>query len=555
VATSGFAFDPATLHVTFGHIDLAHSQIDVLAIAVILVLTGVLALGIRESTSVNTLLVGIQVIAIGLFIVGLMGAVGSGGHALFVPPFPTGFKGVLTGAGLVFFAYIGFDTVTVASEEARNPKRDVPIAVIASLVIGCLLYMGIAYVTVGLVPWKAIDPNAGMADAVKYGGNARWLVALVFAGAFAGTTTVMLTSLLGQVRIFYVMARDRMLPPVVARINVRTSTPLLTTLTTGAIVAILAGVIPIEALLALVNVGTLSAFVIVCVGVLVLRRRNPEAVRPFRAPLISVTAPLGALMCLGIMVGLGTTTWIRFIVWFVLGVAVYAAYGYRHSRLRGGYFAAGARTPRPAGHRGRGDRAGLRPSDHLRTDGRRRWQRDAASPGDGGARDGLHRGELPAPGRTSAECWFGLLVGSDRVRLGRRRIRGVGTNRRQHLCVRRDGRSGRNVYGRTLLAAVRGVAACRRADRHRLGPGFRPAAAFRFASDGAADQRTTRRRDRDSGGRGDRGVRASHRGTRRGERAVSRLRRVFRRDGDRYLDDRRLGSLGRDGRRGRRRSE
>jgi APA family basic amino acid/polyamine antiporter len=332
VAASGFTFDPATMHVTIGRIDIVHSQIDVLAITIILAITSLLAIGIKESTSMNTIFVGIQVVAIGVFLVALFGV--AGGSAYFVPPFPTGASGVVAGAGLVFFAYIGFDTVTVASEEARNPARDVPRAVIGSLLIGCILYLGIAYVTVGLVPWKTIDPNAGMADAVTHAGNARWLAAMVFAGAFAGTTTVMLTSLLGQVRIFYVMARDRMLPPFVARINPRTCTPVFSTITTGVLVAVLAGVIPIEALLALVNVGTLSAFTIVCVGVLVLRLRKPAAVRPFRAPLVFVTAPLGALLCIFIMTGLGTATWIRFIVWFAVGVAIYAAYGYRHSLLR-----------------------------------------------------------------------------------------------------------------------------------------------------------------------------------------------------------------------------
>ncbi len=331
LATSGFGFDRATMHVSFGRIDIAHSQIDVLAIGIILAITALLAIGIQESTSMNTIFVVIQVVAIGVFIVALFGAVGA---VRFVPPFPTGADGVLTGAGLVFFAYIGFDTVTVASEEARNPARDVPRAVIGSLLIGCVLYLGIAYVTVGLVPWKTIDPNAGMADAVVHAGNAHWLAALVFAGAFAGTTTVMLTSLLGQVRIFYVMARDRMLPPFVARINPRTCTPVVTTITTGVLVALLAGVIPIEALLALVNVGTLSAFTIVCVGVLVLRVRKPAAPRPFRAPFIFGTAPLGALLCVFIMAGLGTATWIRFVVWFLVGVVIYAAYGYRNSLLR-----------------------------------------------------------------------------------------------------------------------------------------------------------------------------------------------------------------------------
>jgi APA family basic amino acid/polyamine antiporter len=144
----------------------------------------------------------------------------------------------------------------------------------------------------------------------------------------------MLTSLLGQIRIFYVMARDRMLPPIVARVDARTNTPVLTTLVTGVLVAILAGILPIEALLALVNVGTLSAFTIVCVGVFVLRLRKPDAERPFRAPLGLITAPAGAILCIVVMCGLGTTTWIRFIVWFLAGLAVYALYGYRHSRLR-----------------------------------------------------------------------------------------------------------------------------------------------------------------------------------------------------------------------------
>jgi APA family basic amino acid/polyamine antiporter len=173
-----------------------------------------------------------------------------------------------------------------------------------------------------------------MADAVKRAGNAPWLAAIVFAGAFAGTTTVMITSLLGQVRIFYCMARDRMLPQSVAHINARTQTPLVTTAITGVLVAILAGVIPLEALLALVNIGTLSAFAIVCVGVLVLRVRRPVAERPFHAPVIWLTAPLGALLCLYIMTGLGAPTWIRFVGWFAVGVVIYAFYGYRHSLLR-----------------------------------------------------------------------------------------------------------------------------------------------------------------------------------------------------------------------------
>jgi basic amino acid/polyamine antiporter, APA family len=337
LGTYGIALPEAlrTAHVVFAHgrIDLAHSQIDLLAIAVVLAIAGLLAIGIRESARTNTLFVAIQVVAILIFVVALFGRISP---AQFVPPFPMGGSGILAGAALVFFAYIGFDTVTVASEEAREPVRDLPRAVIWSLIIGIVVYMLGAYVTVGIVPWKTIDTNAAMSDAVHHAGNATWLNAIVLAGAFAGTTTVMLTSLLGQVRIFFVMARDRMLPPIVAQVNPRTHTPVITTLTTGVLVAILAGILPIEALLALVNVGTLSAFAIVCIGVFVLRLRKPDAARPFRVPFGLVTAPLGALLCIVVMFGLGATTWVRFIVWFAVGLAVYALYGYRHSRLRTG---------------------------------------------------------------------------------------------------------------------------------------------------------------------------------------------------------------------------
>jgi APA family basic amino acid/polyamine antiporter len=297
----------------------------------VLGIAALLAIGIRESASLNTLFVGIQVVAIVVFIVALVGAVSA---AHFVPPFPFGGGGVIAGAALVFFAYIGFDTVTVASEEAREPTRDVPRAVVLSLIIGIVIFMASAYVTIGVVPWQSVDQSAAMADAVKHAGNNAWLAAVIFAGAFAGLTTVMLTSMLGQIRIFFVMARDRMLPPVVARVNPRTQTPIITTMTTGVLVAILAGIIPIAELLSLVNVGTLSAFFIVCVGVLVLRIKNPGAARPFRAPFLMITAPLGAILCVVVMTGLGPLTWIRFVVWFLVGVAIYAGYGFRHSLLR-----------------------------------------------------------------------------------------------------------------------------------------------------------------------------------------------------------------------------
>jgi APA family basic amino acid/polyamine antiporter len=277
-------------------------------------------------------LVYVQVVAIVVFVFGLLGAVHP---ANFHPAFPHGFQGVVSGAALVFFAYIGFDTVTVASEEAKRPETDVPFAVIASLAIGAVMYVAIAWVTVGVVPWEHVDVNAAMADAVKRGGNNPFVSAIVTAGAIAGTTTVMLTSLLGQVRIFYVMARDRMLPPIVSRIDPRTRTPLITTITTGVIVAALAGVVPLPILISLVNIGTMSAFAIVCAGVLVLRYVQPNARRPFRTPFGPAVAISGLALCVFLMTnGLSLFTWLRFLVWFAVGAAIYAAYGYRHSLLR-----------------------------------------------------------------------------------------------------------------------------------------------------------------------------------------------------------------------------
>jgi APA family basic amino acid/polyamine antiporter len=315
-----------------GHVDVGHVQVDVLAMLVVLSISALIAIGVKESTSVNALLVVVQLIAIGVFVIALAGAIHPGN---FTPTYPHGWHGVVSGAALVFFAYIGFDTVTVASEEAERPEKDVPFAVIVSLGIGAVLYVAIAWITVGVVPWQHISQDSGMADAVRLGGNNPVVAAILTAGAIAGTTTVMLTSLLGQVRIFYVMARDRMLPPIVSRIDPRTRTPLVTTVTTGVVVAILAGIVPLDVLLSLVNIGTLSAFGIVCAGVLVLRYVRPDAPRPFRAPFGPAVAAIGLAMCLYLMIGgLGGGTWLRFVLWFLAGAAVYAAYGYRHSLLR-----------------------------------------------------------------------------------------------------------------------------------------------------------------------------------------------------------------------------
>ncbi|MDQ6931881.1 MAG: amino acid permease, partial [Candidatus Eremiobacteraeota bacterium] len=267
----------AHLAITDGHIDLAKTHVDVPAVAVVLIISALLAIGIKESTSVNNALVVLQIGSILVFIVVCFFFVNP---AHFRPFSPLGIHGIVKSAALVFFAYIGFDTVTVASEESRNPQRDVPIGILVSLLVGGLLYIAIAYVTVGVVPWQHIDQNAAMSQAIRMAGHRPIFLLIVAFGAIAGTTTVMITSLLGQTRIFYVMARDRMLPPAVARIHPVFHTPARMTMITGLIVAVLAAIVPLEKLLEMVNIGTLSAFSIVCLGVFVLRFTAPDAQRP-----------------------------------------------------------------------------------------------------------------------------------------------------------------------------------------------------------------------------------------------------------------------------------
>jgi APA family basic amino acid/polyamine antiporter len=337
------ALQTAHLAARNGGIDLAATTIDLPAVLVTLAIALLLAIGIRESSRVNAVLVVVQIGAIVIFCVGLFAAI-NWNH--FTPIAPNGWGsflpfsggngvGIIPAAAIVFFAYIGFDTVTVASEESKNPSRDIPIGVIGALVVGTVLFVAIAVVTVGVADWTKIEPDSGMLSAVAAAGNNPIMAGIVTAGAITSSITVMLTSLLGQVRIFYCMARDRMLPPWVAAIHPRFQTPFLTTLTTGALVAILAAIVPLEQLLALVNIGTLSAFAIVCLGIAILRFTRPDAARTFRAPFGVGMGIAGFVLCMALMIyGLSSQTWLRFVIWFGIGLAVYAAYGFRRSLLR-----------------------------------------------------------------------------------------------------------------------------------------------------------------------------------------------------------------------------
>jgi APA family basic amino acid/polyamine antiporter len=247
-----------------------------------------------------------------------------------------GWSGILRGAGLMFFAYIGFDSVSTAAQEARNPQKDMPTAILGSLVICTILYVLVSTVLTGLAPYQDLNvpsPVIMVVDSIKEFGWFRYAITF---GAILGLGSTMLVMLLGQSRVLYAMSRDGLIPEWAGRVHPRFRTPWLSTLITGVAVALFAGLFPIQILGKLVNIGTLLAFVLVCMGVWVLRRTRPDLERPFVTPLVPLVPILGALACLGLMLTLGLDTWIRLFVWLVIGLVIYFRYGRHHSTLRKG---------------------------------------------------------------------------------------------------------------------------------------------------------------------------------------------------------------------------
>jgi APA family basic amino acid/polyamine antiporter len=306
------------------------------AVIIIAAVTTLLVVGIKESATTNNVIVFIKLAVVLVFILFAAHAVNPANWHPFIPPAEGpgrfGWDGVVAGAGIVFFAYIGFDAVSTAAQEAKNPQRDMPIGIIGSLLICTVLYILVSGIATGVVPYGQLnvpDPIAVAADRAGLG----WMATLIKLGAIAGLSSVILVMLLGQSRVFWSMSRDGLLPQFVNKIHPKFQTPYLTSIITGVIVAFFAAILPIRDAASLVSIGTLLAFVIVAIGIIVLRVREPNLPRAFRTPAYAIVAPLGAVSALYLMAHLSTTTWIRLGVWFAIGIVFYAAYGYWHSRL------------------------------------------------------------------------------------------------------------------------------------------------------------------------------------------------------------------------------
>jgi basic amino acid/polyamine antiporter, APA family len=313
--------------------------LNVPAMVIVAVITVLLVLGIKESANFNNVIVAVKVGVILIFLAVGIAYLNSENWQPFIPPAmgegKFGWGGILRAAGVIFFAYIGFDAVSTAAQEAKNPQRDMPIGILGSLAICTIIYVAVSLVLTGIVRYTQLnvpDPIAVAIDSL--GKGVAWLRPIVKIGAIAGLSSVILVMMLGQPRIFYAMSKDGLLPPVFSKVHPRFRTPWLATILTGGFATIIAGLFPIGLLGELVSIGTLLAFAIVCAGVFVLRFTDPGIQRPFRTPMFWLVCPLGALFCLFLMYGLPRDTWARLIVWMIIGFVIYFAYGRRHSKVQ-----------------------------------------------------------------------------------------------------------------------------------------------------------------------------------------------------------------------------
>ncbi|HXS24514.1 MAG TPA: amino acid permease [Gemmatimonadales bacterium] len=312
--------------------------LNVPAMVIVAFITILLIIGITESATFNDVIVVIKVTVVLLFIAFGLAYINRENWVPFIPeqvgPGKYGWSGIVRGAGVIFFAYIGFDAVSTAAQEAKKPQRDMPVGILGSLAICTVLYIAVALVLTGIVKYDQLNVPDPIAVGVNAAGpSLAWLRPIVKIGAIAGLTSVILVMLLGQPRIFYSMSKDGLLPPVFAAVHPKFRTPWLASLLTGVFAMAMAGLLPIGLLGELVSIGTLLAFAIVCGGVLVLRYTDPDLPRPFRTPLVPLVPIGGIAACLYLMAHLPPDTWARLIIWMLIGLAIYFLYGRRHSKI------------------------------------------------------------------------------------------------------------------------------------------------------------------------------------------------------------------------------
>ncbi len=317
------------------------------AVIITVLVTALIIVGIRESANVNTVIVFVKLAVVLIVILGGAAFINAANWHPLIPENTGkfgdyGYSGILTGAGKIFFAYIGFDAVSVAAQEAKNPQKDMPIGILGSLVVCTILYILVSGIMVGLVPYKQMMGSAApmvvairAAEAASGGSSLLHVMTmLVELGAIAGLSSVMVVMMMAQPRIFYSMANDGLLPPFAKKIHPKFRTPHITSMITGVAVAIAAGLTPISVLGDLVSIGTLMAFVIVSLGIIFLRRKRPDLKAAFRTPMVPLVPILSALVSFALMYGLSIETWLRLVIWMVIGLVIYFAYGYSHSELR-----------------------------------------------------------------------------------------------------------------------------------------------------------------------------------------------------------------------------
>ena len=321
------------------HIVATGALINVPAVLIIAAMTALLYVGVRGSASANSVMVSLKVAIIVIIVIAGLKYVDTANWKPYIPantgtPGHFGWSGVLKGAAIIFFSYVGFDTASTTALEARNPQRDLPLGIIGALLISAVLYVAMALVLTGMVPYPKLDSDAPVAVALDAHPQLAWLSWLVKVGVIAGMTSVILTSLLGQPRILLSMADDGLLPQAISRCHARFKTPHVATVWTGVFAALIAAVFPLDLLADLISMGILLAFAVVCAGVLVLRYTRPNDHRPFRVPFAPVICVVGTLYCLGLTLTLSLENWIRLVIWTAIGMSIYAFYGFSHSKLR-----------------------------------------------------------------------------------------------------------------------------------------------------------------------------------------------------------------------------